>query len=133
MDSFKISTGKIGVPIERDGEDVGVFYFNPSDIASARKILDLKKDFEVKEKEFKKESKNADTEEKQVALLEEIVNYFRDKIDEVYGQGTSNLLFGEARVLDMFSGFFDGINHYYMKASQERMAKARSNIRKSGK
>ena len=133
MDSFKISTGKIGVPIERDGENVGTFYFNPSDILVARKIMDLKKDFEVKEKEFQKESKKADTVEKQIALLEEIVNYFRNKIDEVYGQGTSDLLFGEARVLEMFSGFFDGINAHYQKASQERIEKAKSKIKKSGK
>ena len=133
MDNFNIQTGRIGINIKRDGEDVGIFYFNPSDIASARKIMDLKRDFEIKEKEFQQESKNADTTEKQIALLEEIVNYFRDKIDEVYGPGTSNLLFGEARVLEMFSGFFDGINKHYMKASQERLAKAKNKIKKSGK
>lgn len=134
MESLQIKTGQISLHItDDDGKERGIFRFNPEDVMVARKVMDLKKDFEVKEKEFKVLSKQADTAEKQIALLEEIVNYFREKIDECYGQGTSDILFGEARVLGMFGDFFAGINPYYMKASEKRMNDAKNKIKKSGK
>ena len=64
----------------------------------------------------------AKTEEK-IKLLDEVVLYFRELIDNCFGEGSSQILFGDEKSIDMFYDFFEGITPYYEKASEDRMAK----------
>lgn len=124
MDSLKISTGRVRLQIvDEAGNQRGIFSFNPTDVESAKRILEIQKDYEVKVKEFSAKIDTADTIDEKIALMNEIVTYFKSIIDDCFGEGSSQILFGDEKSLDMFYDFFEGITPYYEKASKERMAK----------
>ena len=124
MDSLKISTGKVRLQIvDEAGNQRGIFSFNPSDIESAKRIIEIQKDFEMKNVEFQKRINAAETMEEKITILDELVIYFEKIIDDCFGEGSSQVLFGNDKSVEMFYDFFDGITPYYEKASKERMAK----------
>lgn len=124
MDSLKINTGKVRLQIlDEDGNQRGIFTFNPSDIESAKRIIEIQKDFEMKNVEFQKRINAAETMEEKITILDELVTYFKKVIDDCFGEGSSQVLFGNDKSVEMFYDFFDGITPYYEKASKERMAK----------
>lgn len=130
MQSLKISTGVVSLQIlDDDGNERGIFKFNPEDIKSARAVLDLQKELTSKNAEYEERAKACTTADEQVALMAEVCDYFRGAIDSVFGVGSSNILFGDANTLSMFEDFFTGITPYYQKASKARLAK----YKKSGK
>lgn len=124
MDSLKISTGRVRLQIvDEAGNQRGIFSFNPSDIESAKRVIEIQKDFEMKNAEFQKRINAAETIEEKITILDELVTYFEKVIDDCFGEGSSQVLFGDDKSVDMFYDFFDGITPYYEKASKERMAK----------
>ena len=124
MESLKIRTGSVSLQILDDaGLERGVFTFNPEDIESAKRVIGLQQELEHKQSELDVKAENCETDEEKVNLLIEAVDYLEDLIDKCFGTGTSNLLFGDAKTLSMFSDFFEGITPYYEKASKARMAK----------
>lgn len=124
MESLQIRTGQISLNVLDDqGESRGVFKFNPSDIESAKQVNLVQKDFEQREVEYQQRAEKCETVEDKVALLEEVVDYMEQSIDRVFGQGSSKILFGDAKTLSMFDDFFNGIAPYYNKAAEKRMAK----------
>lgn len=131
MESLQVRTGVIALQILDDFGDVrGIFRFNPEDIESARKILALQKDLQVREKEYKDKADKAISAEDTLELLDEITVYFNTSIDECFGKGSSEVLFGGAKSLTMYADFFEGLIPYYEKASKKRMDKYKV---KSGK
>lgn len=124
MESLKISTGQISLNIiGDDGEARGKFKFNPSDVESARAMLDIQKELATKQKEFEAATKECETEESKLNMLVDVVSYFKGLIDKCFGSGSSKILFGEANTLSMFFDFFEGITPYYEKASKQRIDK----------
>ena len=122
MESLKIRTGEVRLQIlGDDGEERGIFSFNPEDVASARRFLEIRKELAIKHEEFEAQEKACETDESRADLLNDIVNYFETLIDECWGAGTSKMLFGDAKTLGMFADFFDGISPYYADASKKRV------------
>ena len=121
---FQVRTGLKSVKILDDfGEVRGIFKFNPEDIKSARKANDLVSEFKEKSKVFQERSAEIEGAAGQIALLDEIVDYFKSGIDSVWGDGSSKILFGDANTLDMFDDFFDGITPFYEMAAKQRTSK----------
>lgn len=132
MESIKINTGIIKLEIDRDGEK-SVISFNPNDIEFVDKLYNLFFEFEEKQKEY--ESKRAEIERQcyqdgaldgisqQIALAKEVCLYLKDKVDYVFGVGTSEKVFGRALDIEMFPQFFDGIVPFIQKASNDRIGK----------
>lgn len=130
MDSLQVRTGQISLQILDDYGNVrGVFKFNPQDIESARRVFELQRELPNKEIEFERKIAAASTDEEKINTLSEIVDYFNAAIDECFGTGSSEVLFGGARTLSMYADFFNGITPYYEKAANDRTKK----YRKSGK
>ena len=125
MEKLQIHTGQICLEIVDDhGESRGVFKFNPNDVAVAKKVFELQDTINAKFAEYEKLYAEAgDDSQKSIELLTETVDYFRGVIDEIFGAGSSQLLFGDARTFSMLSDFFSGITPYYTKASEERVQK----------
>lgn len=124
MESLQIKVGQISLSILDDsGEPRGIFKFNPQDIKVARKVSDLIVDFKTKQVEFELKEKNCTDSDGKIRLLDELVDYFKENIDSIWGQGSSNILFGDASTLTMFDDFFTGITKYYKKESQKRTTK----------
>ena len=124
MEKLQIHTGQIRLEILDDsGESRGIFKFNPDDTAVAKRIFSLSQTVDEKMAEYETKAKDAKDDKSNVELLDETIAYFRGVIDEIYGNGTSDLLFGNAHSLSMFEDFFVGIMPSYKKASEARVKK----------
>lgn len=124
MESLQVRTGQISLRIlDDDGEERGIFKFNPEDIESAKRLVQLQSEFQEKYSDFEKRSELCKTLEEKAEFLSGTVQYFKSLVDECFGEGSSKILFGDANTLSMFFDFFEGITPYYKKASSERMAK----------
>lgn len=124
MESLQVRTGEIHLQILDDlGNERGIFTFNPQDVHSAKIILSLQDEFKEAEANFEEREKNCKTIQDKINLLDEVVDYFEGLIDNCFGQGSSELIFGKSKSLSMFEDFFNGIIPYYQKASEERIAK----------
>lgn len=133
MDSLHINTGEIRLCVNDDPNRVIVF--NPSDISFAERFYGLLREFEEKEKEYRLKTeelqKNAETDDLGVpknfgsilTLLRETCTFLREKIDDVFGAGTSQAAFGDANTIDMFEQFFTGITPYVQKAREKQVGK----------
>lgn len=130
MESLKIRTGEVRIRIldDRD-EERGIFKFNPEDIETTRKFLNVQKEFEVKQKEFLDKSEMCTTPDEKIELLSEIVDYLKTTIDGCFGQGSSQILFGDSCSLTMFEDFFEGIAPYYEQASKARVEKYKNKLK----
>ena len=132
MESLQVRTGQISLQIlDDEGNERGIFKFNPEDINCAKAIINLQAELNDKEAEFTERATKAETDEEKVMVLDELTNYFNNAIDECFGSGSSKVLFGNAKTLSMYQDFFEGIIPYYEKASKKRLAKY--NKKKSGK
>lgn len=134
MQSLQVRTGQINLQIlDDDGNERGIFSFNPEDVHSANKILSLQDEFDRAQEEFDIKSKQCTTPQEQAALLDEVVTYFEDIIDDCFGEGTSKLVFGNAKTISMFDDFINGIIPYYQNASKKRIAKYDKKRKPNGK
>lgn len=126
MDSLQIKTGVVNLRIlDDEGNERGIFKFNPEDIESAKRVIELQDKLVASEEAFAERCKDCKTAEEQLSLLTETIDYYKGIIDECFGEGTSQLVFGDAHTLSMFGDFIEGITPYYKKASEKRTAKYR--------
>lgn len=124
MESLQVRTGQISLQIlDDESKPRGTFKFNPTDIESAKQLLGMQDEFVKKQKEFDEREKLAKTPEDVLNLLDEVVLYFNEMIDNCFGEGSSQILFGGAKTLSMYDDFFTGITPYYEKESKKRTAK----------
>lgn len=124
MDSLQVRTGQISLRILDDnGDERGIFKFNPEDIESAKQVVALQGELEEKRAEFESKIETCNTTDEKIELLSETVSYFKGLVDKCFGEGTSEIVFGNANTLSMFTDFFEGIMPYYEKASKKRIAK----------
>ncbi|MDU7338610.1 MAG: hypothetical protein E7L17_10910 [Clostridium sp.] len=133
MQSLHINTGEIRLCINDDTNRV--ITFNPTDISFVERFYNLLGEFEEKEKEYrqKAEALQENTEVgafdipknlgSALGLLRETSAFLREKIDNVFGAGTSQAAFGEANTLDMFEQFFEGITPFVQKAREKQVSK----------
>ncbi len=133
MNNININSGEIRLTINDD--ENRVIAFNPSDLQFVDRFYSLIVDFENKEKEYREKEKEIDknTEvdsydipvnfKEKLELIKEVCEYVREKIDFVFGEGTSQNVFGNTNTLDMFEQFFDGITPYIQKARSEKVNK----------
>jgi hypothetical protein len=121
MDSIRIDTGVKKITIN-DGPDY--LEFNPADIIFAEKFYRLVHDFEDKKAEYTARAEAIDANKEidangvaknipdGLALLHEICSFTEERIDNLFGEGSSKKLFGDAMTLNMFEQFFTGITPF---------------------
>ena len=130
MDSFVLKTGVQKIAIyesETDKEEGieprGIFKFNPNDVTEARKILELQADFITEQETYVEKEKACTTELEKMRVMEELATKYREKLDYIYGPGTSVALFGNALTYEMFVQFFEFITVKYKEFSEKRVSK----------
>lgn len=137
MQSIRINTESIRVAINDD--ESRVIEFNPNDLDFIERFYSLISDFEVKEKEYRQrlDILNQNTEldaynipknmRESLVLLKEICEFMRERLDYVFGEGTSQKAFGNANTLDMFEQFLNGVTPYIQKNREEKIGKYTGN------
>ena len=130
METLQITTGEKRIPVTRDGTHAGEVVFNPSDVIFAEKFYKIVSEFEStlhdyqsRYDELEKDSKGQPMRmDESLSLLHETCQYVREKIDYVFGVGTSQIVFGDAMVLEVFPQFFDGITPFVQSIRAEKIA-----------
>lgn len=135
MDSLKIDSGAVNLPIIRDGEETGTISFNPYDLAWVEKFEDLRPSVEKKLEEMSQEETDLDkvietaegqalidTQRKRKELRREAFSYFYELIDSMFGEGTSKVAFGETMNVMAIYSFIDGVTGYMKPLRNEKMA-----------
>lgn len=132
--ALNITTG-VSIPVTRDDKEVGVLHFNPNDVAFSEKVYDLIGELDAADREYNQKATALEADKtlddyglpknqrERLALLRNICETMHTKIDEVFGDGTAELLFGGALDLDAIWQFFDGIAPEMGEAQQERIKK----------
>lgn len=123
MDAIRISTGGKRIPIERDGVLVGEIAFNPEDVVFAEKFYRFYCELGTKQIELERRARELaaenDTDKAGVPLnagqgiecLRDVNQMFRGYVDDLFGPGTSQMVFGDYLSYDMviYRQFFEGI------------------------
>jgi hypothetical protein len=132
MDTIRTDSG-FKTLIINDGPETLVF--DPSDTMFAEKFYRLLQNLESKEVEFRTKAEKLDAVEavddngvstamsEKIELLHQVCAFFRSEIDLLFGEGTSQKLFGESYSLNNISKFFTDITPYIQVARSAKVAK----------
>jgi hypothetical protein len=124
MDNLTIDTGVKRLTV--NGDPNRVITFNPSDVVFAEKFYALMQDFSVKQAEFQtrtNELANHDDLAGNIALMRDACEYMHAQIDNLFGAGTSRVVFGDALSLDAIAQLFEGLTPFIKSARDEKIAK----------
>lgn len=142
MDSVNIETGEKHVAI--NGDPNRVIVFNPEDRLFIEKFYKLlpeiqsqSKIFEKREAEIMKESGVDDLGipiafQEILNLQKEVCVYMREKIDRVFGEGTSQTVFEDALSPFAIIQFLEGVTPFIEQVRSEKIQKHTRSYTKSG-
>lgn len=126
MATLQINTGVIELGIIRDGKEVGTFTFNPTNLDESRKHAEIVEKLEREQAEQLEKAKALDehgTNMERIDFIKGFVADMRNKIDEIYGEGTSEVIFGDCYSAEVITDFFVQLTPYYESASRKRKEK----------
>lgn len=131
--SIRVDAGEIRLRINDDPDRV--ITFNPFDLLFAEKFYALLDEFEKKDEELQERMAELAMDEAKdkhglpkntpetIALMSETAEYIHEKIDDLFGEGTSEAAFQGQKNLEMIVQFFEGIVPYINEARSERIEK----------
>lgn len=146
--AIKLTTGKEAFPIEFDNGDKEVIYFNPNDPGLASKMKDFEKNCKEKIGELKDEDMLPKDESisEGIRVIEEnekISEIICEELDNIFGDGTSNVLFkycsplatvnGEYYMLVVLSALKDEIEKRVKKSTELTKKNMEKYMRKYGR
>lgn len=131
MDTLNTNTGVIELAI--NGDPNKVIAFDPTNVIFAEKFYKMSGEFTQKMTGFQTKAqnfKNAKDENgvpvdvlDRIALVKDLCLYIHEKIDELFGAGTSEKAFGDSLNLEAIKQFFDGITPYFKAARSAKVNK----------
>lgn len=125
----------VSIPIERDGEHVGEIHFDPDDVVFAERVYDLLDKLRQTEKDYETKSTALEAEKEEdeygipknarerLKFLREVCEDLNCKIDDVFGEGASAMVFGGALSLDAIVQFLEEITPYMEKSRAGKVDK----------
>lgn len=129
MDNLTIDTGAVSLTI--DGDKNRVIRFYPTDVGFAEQYYSLLHQLEEKQTEVirrEKELRESDATELQrqeeaTRLQRETFDTLRRCIDDLFGPGTSQTVFGARNSIALFHRFFSGVAPYIAAARKQELAR----------
>lgn len=121
MDSLKIDSGIKELSINDD--PTRIIKFNPNDVLFREKFQILSNDFQKELSGFQEKMNALTDNAKKLELEKEACLYIREKIDYLFGEGTSQIVFQDEMDVDLFWQFFDGLTPYIKSAVDQRVKK----------
>ena len=127
MENINISSGAVELTIDNDPARVIRFY--PTDVAFAEGFFALAAEFQRKQGEIQQKINDIRASSKTefeknleaVQLEREAFETMRHGIDNTFGAGTSDTVFGQRNTIDMVARFFKGVTPYVRKARQSEI------------
>ena len=121
MDSLRIDSGIKELSINDDPDRI--IRFNPNDVLFREKFQALSNDFQKELSSFQDKMDALTDNNKKLELEKEACLYIREKIDYLFGEGTSQIVFQDEMDVDLFWQFFDGLAPYIKTAIDQRVKK----------
>jgi hypothetical protein len=131
-DSIRIDAGIKRILIN-DGPDF--IEFNPEDVLFVEKFYKVIGDFQAKLKEYQERAKEIDFSasktqdelpdnlDEQLEFIKDVCKFTHERIDYLFGEGTSEKLFHGAESLSMIEQFFEGLIPFIKQKREQRLAK----------
>ena len=135
MESLDLKTNSKKIELKRDGVVTGVISFDPSDVVFAEKFYNLIAEFQAKGKEYEPRAMALDGNTatdtnglpvnfgERIALLREVCEYIRARIDHLFGIGTSQAAFGDVHDTELIVQFLDGLKPFFQSARAAKIEK----------
>lgn len=132
-DNIRIDSGIKRITINDDPSRV--IEFNPDDVIFVERFYNLLSDFKSAEKDFVERAKQLDAETEKdefgvpvnaaerIQLMKDLCDWCKEKIDQLFGEGTSRTVFGNANNIDMFIQFFEGITPFLESSRSDKLKK----------
>lgn len=132
-ESIRVDAGLKRIKINDDPDRI--LEFNPLDVLFAEKFYALIDTFEEKNKELMGRLAGLEVHEEKdkhglpertperIELINEMIDFLYENIDDLFGEGTSQLVFEDARNLDMIRQFFEGLMPFIQEAREEQIKK----------
>lgn len=131
MDTLNTKSGIIELAINGDPENV--ISFDPTDALFAEKFYRMSSEFTKSMNDFQNKARNFQNTKDEngipldvldrITLVKDLCLYVRGKIDELFGAGTSQKVFGDSLNFESIAQFFDGILPYFKAARNAKMKK----------
>lgn len=131
MQTIRLQTNRKEIAIERDGENVGSIWFDPTDFGLLSRLEEVQRRIEAQNIDIQTGDASA-----MIEATRQLDQTLRGEIDYVFGEGTSEVVFGNTFTLGTHSGvsmleqFLDGAARYIEaemqkenKAAEKRQAK----------
>jgi hypothetical protein len=124
-----------GVKVLQINDGPDTLKLNLSDVGFFERFTKLKGDLDAKVADYQKREAELDAEKgvddkglplnisERAAYMHEACTYIRSQIDVLFGDGTSQKLFGDALSFEMIGQFFSGITPYIEKEKAKRISK----------
>lgn len=141
--SLQISGGKKRILINNDPQRV--IEFDPDDILFVEKFYSILGEVQKAEEEFTSRAAELDKVsekdeygvpvniQEKIEMIKDLSNWCREKIDYVFGEGTSQIAFGNTVNLDMFGQFFEGITPFIQSSRDRKLDKYKKTVPEDGK
>lgn len=135
MDSIRIDSGVKRIAINDD--ESRVIEFNPSDITFAERFFALYRDLLARARDYDARAQMIDADDavddeglplnaqERLAFQREVIEYMHGAIDQLFGAGTSETVFGGTLNIDAVLQFLDGITPFVQRARAEKVEKYR--------
>ncbi len=108
--AIKLSTGKIAFPIEFDGEETAVIYFNPNDPNLSIRMKDfeqnMKDKLELLEKDFSLDVEGNPEDPEMIEDFRKVQNALFEEIDRAFDSKISDVVFKHCSPLAIVDGDF---------------------------
>lgn len=129
MQNLNFDDGSISLAVQ--GDMNRLLTFNPTDLNMASKFYKLIEKSEEKGKEITEKAKKVDnsTDNKElIEFLTEVDEYFKGELDNVFGAGSSKIIFGDINVMStssngdyVISNFLMALCPHFEKAQKDRV------------
>ena len=131
--SLQIDTGVIRLAINSD--ESRIIAFNPNDALFAEKFYRMLGTLQERFAEYGEKANAVESKQEvdgngiplntgeRIALMKEVCTFAREQIDELFGAGTSQIVFEDALNIETIIQFFDGIKPFVQRARADKVAK----------
>lgn len=133
MDSIQIDSGVKNISI--NGDPARVITFNPSGVLFAERFYQTYSEFQAKIGDFEKRSKDLASENnldengipvkfnEQLTFMRETCDWMCEKIDQLFGAGTSDKAFQGELSFEMIAQFLQGVMPFISQARSVKIDK----------
>jgi hypothetical protein len=122
-ESIQIDTGEKRLAIWRDGDQVGELVFNPKDTLFMERLYKL---FIGVTEGIRERLNIEETDQpKQIEIIKDVNVFVRQQIDSVFGEGKSQMLFGDTVSYDMgiYTQFIEQIQGFIKPVRKSAVSK----------